>query len=128
MGEKIAFQTEKAAICGTSFSQAIIYNKELIFISGQGSIDSETNKPVHGTIEEETKRTMENIRIVLEQAGSCLNKILQVNVYLSNIREYDMFNSIYVQYFECDLPARSCIQAAKIPFSLKVEIDAIAYI
>ena len=127
MGEKKAFQTDKAAVTGGPYSQAIIHNG-LIYISGQGAIDPQTNQVKPGTIEEESELALENIRIILEEAGSSLNKILQVTVYLLDIKEYSRFNEFYKRYFQADLPARSCIQAAKLPFGIRVEINAIAHI
>ena len=127
MGNIKAFHTDKAAELGGPYSQAIIHN-DLIFLSGQGAIDPETNMVFHGTIEEETKITLENMRIILEEAGSSLEKILQVKVYLLDIREYGRFNEVYKQFFLRDQPARSCIQAGKLPFGVRVEMDAIACI
>ena len=125
MGEKEAFQTDKAAITGGPYSQAIIHNG-LIYTSGQGAIDPKTNEVCLGTIEEESKLAMENIRIILEEAGSSLDKVLKVTVHLLNMKEYGRFNEVYKKYFEKDLPARTCVQASKLPFGIRVEIDAIA--
>ena len=127
MGEKKAFQTDKAAVLGGPYSQAIIHN-DLIYISGQGAVHPQTNRITPGTIEEESELALENIRIILEEAGSSLNKVLQVTVYLLDMGEYVRFNEIYRKYFQTDLPARTCIQAGKLPFGIRVEIDAIGYI
>lgn len=126
MGEKRSFHTDKAAILGGPYSQAIIHNG-LIYISGQGAVHPQTNQITPGTIEEESELALENIRIILEEAGSSLNKVLQVTVYLLDMGEYVRFNEIYKRYFQTDLPARTCIQAGKLPFGIRVEIDAIAY-
>jgi 2-iminobutanoate/2-iminopropanoate deaminase len=127
MEEKRAFETEQAAVTGGPYSQAIIHNG-LIYLSGQGPIDPLTNQVMHGTIEQETQLALENIRIILEQAGSSLSKVLQVSAYLLNMREYGRFNETYARYFPEDPPARTCIQVARLPFDIRVEIDAIAYI
>ncbi|MBW1691069.1 MAG: hypothetical protein JRJ70_10040 [Deltaproteobacteria bacterium] len=115
MEEKRAFETEKAAVLGGPYSQAIIHNG-IIYLSGQGPIDPQTNQVIHGTIEQETELAMENIRIILEEAG------------LLNMREYGRFNEVYRRYFPQDPPARTCVQAARLPFDIRIEIDAIAYI
>ena len=125
MGEKKVFETDKAAVLGGPYSQATIHNG-LIYLSGQGPIDPETNDVVPGTIEQETELTLENIRIILEEAGSSLSKVLQVTAYLLNMREYGRFNEVYRRYFPQDPPARTCIQAARLPFGIRIEIDAIA--
>ena len=127
MGEKEAFHTDKAAVTGGPYSQAIVHNN-LIYLSGQGPVDPKTNQVLLGTIEEEAEVTLENIRIILEEADSSLSKVLQVTAYLANMREYGRFNDVYRRYFPEDPPARSCIQAARLPFDIRVEIDAIAYI
>jgi len=127
MGDKKPFETDKAAVLGGPYSQAIIH-KNLIYISGQGPVDPVSNRVRLGSIEEETQITLENIRIILEEAGSSLDKVLQVGVYLLDIKEYSRFNDVYRQYFLKDPPARSCIQAAKLPFGIRVEVDAVGYI
>ena len=127
MGDKKAFQTDKAAITGGPYSQAIIHNG-LIYVSGQGPINPQTNQIVLGTIEEEAELVLENIRIILEEAGSSLDKVIQVTAYLLNMKEYNRFNQVYKRYFKIDPPARTCVQAGKLPFGIRVEVDAIAYI
>ena len=127
MAEKRTFQTDKAAVTGGPYSQAVVHN-DLIYVSGQGAIDPQTNEVRLGTIEEESELVMENIRIILEEAGSSLANVLKVNVYLLQMKEYGRFNEIYKKCFQTDLPARSCIQAGKLPFGIRVEIDVIAYI
>ena len=127
MADKKALETDKAAIPGGPYSQAIIYNG-LIYLSGQGPIDPQTNQVVHGTIEQETELSMENIRIILEEAGSSLSNVLQITAYLVNMREYGRFNDVYKRYFPKEPPARTCIQAARLPFDIRVEINAIACI
>ena len=125
MGEKETFQTDKAAITGGPYSQATIHNG-LIYTSGQGAIDPNTNDVCLGTIEEESELALENIRIILEEAGSSLDKILKVTVHLLDMKEYSRFNEVYKKFFVRDLPARTCVQAARLPFGIRVEIDAIA--
>jgi 2-iminobutanoate/2-iminopropanoate deaminase len=126
MVEKKVFHTDKAAVAGGPYSQAVIHNG-LIYISGQGAIDPQTNEVKLGTIEEETQLVLENVRIILEEAGSSLDKVLQVTVYLLDMKEYGRFNEFYKRYFQGNFPARACVQAAKLPFGIRVEIAAIAY-
>ena len=127
MGEKRAFMTEKAAVTGGPYSQAIIHNG-LVYVSGQGAVEPGTNQIKLGTIEEEAELALNNIRIILEEAGSSLEKVLKVTVYLLDIADYARFNEVYKRYFKKDRPARVCIQAGKLPFNTRVEIDAIGYI
>jgi len=125
MGEKKAFQTNKAAVTGGPYSQAIIHNG-LIYLSGQGPIDAGTSQVTLGTIEEQTELALENMRVILEEAGSSLTKVLQVTVFLLDMKEYGRFNDVYKRHFQKDPPARTCVQVAKLPFGIRVEIDAIA--
>ncbi len=125
MAEKKVFETDKAAVLGGPYSQAVIHNG-LIYISGQGPIDPQTNELTLGTVEQEAQLTLENIRTILEEAGSSLDKVLQVTVFLLDMKEYGRFNEVYRRYFQKDLPARTCVQAGKLPFGIRVEIDAIA--
>jgi len=127
MVEKQAFMTDKAAVTGGPYSQAILHN-DLIYVSGQGAVDPETNQIKLGTVEEEAETALENIRIILLEAGSSLEKVLKVTVYLLDIEDYGRFNEVYKRYFKEDRPARVCIQAGKLPFNTRVEIDAIAHI
>ena len=126
MAEKISFHTDKAAELGGPYSQAIIY-KDMIYISGQGAVDPSTNQLITGTIENEAKLALENIKIIMESAGSSLDKILQVSVYLTDIRDYARFNEVYRNYFNDPMPARTCVEVRKLPFGLRVEIDTVGY-
>ena len=120
-----AFFTDKAAVTGGPYSQAIIHNG-LIYLSGQGCVDPATNEVRLGTIEKEAELALENIRIILEEAGSSLDKVLKVTAYLLDMNEYARFNAVYKRYFKEDPPARTCIQAGSLPFKTRVEIDLIA--
>lgn len=126
MAEKISFHTDKAAELGGPYSQAIIY-KDMIYISGQGAVDPSTNQLITGTIENEAKLALENIKIIMESAGSSLDKILQVSVYLTDIRDYARFNEVYRNYFNDPMPARTCVEVRKLPFGLRIEIDTVGY-
>ena len=125
MAEKKSFLTEKAAVTGGPYSQAVIHNG-LIYLSGTGAVDPISNRLMPGTIEEEAEMGLENMRIVLEEAGSSLQNVLKVNVYLLDMKEYDRFNAVYRRYFKTDPPARTCIQAGGLPFGIRVEMDCVA--
>ena len=127
MGEKEVFQTDKAAVTGGPYAQAIIHDG-LIYVSGQGAVDPETNKIKLGTVEEEAELALRNLKMILEEAGSSLKKALKVTVYLLDMEEFARFNGVYREYFGEHLPARTCIQAACLPFETRVEIDAIAHL
>jgi len=127
MEDKKVFETDKAAVTGGPYSQAIIHNG-IIYVSGQGAVDPRTNEIKPGTVEEEAGLALENLRIILAEAGSSLDRVLTVTVYLLDIAEYARFNEVYKQYFREKRPARTCIQAGNLPFNTRVEITATAYI
>ena len=127
MGDKKVFHTEKAAVTGGPYAQAIIHGG-LIYTAGQGAIDPETNQLKLGSVEEEAELALQNLKIILEEAGSSLKNVLKVTVYLLDMEEFARFNVVYKKYFGEDLPARTCIQAANLPFETRVEIEAIAHV
>ena len=106
------------------YSQAIKAGG-FVFCSGQIAIDPKTNEFKPGTIIEETTRVIENLKAVLEQANSGLEKTTKVTVYLLNIDNFTEMNKVYEKYF-LNKPARSTIEVSKLPKGAKVEIDAIA--
>ncbi|MEW5725946.1 MAG: Rid family detoxifying hydrolase [Thermodesulfobacteriota bacterium] len=122
---KKAFHPDQAGVTGGPYSQAVIHGG-LIFLSGQGALDPDTNQVSLGSIEHETELAFRNIRVILEAAGSSLDQVLRVTVYLLDLEEYGRFNELYRTYFSGPLPARTCIQAARLPFGTRVELDVIA--
>jgi len=127
MEKKKVFQTDKAAVTSAPYSQAIIHNG-VIYVAGLGAVDPRTNEIKLGTIEEEAELALENLRIILEEAGSSLDNALTVTVYLLDIAEYARFNEVYKKYFKENRPARTCIQAGSLPFGTRVEITTTAYV
>ena len=127
MAERKGLNTPQAAQMGGPYSQAIIY-KDMIYISGQGSVDPDTNRLMAGTIEKEAKMALQNIKIIMEAAGSSINNVLQVCVYLADIREYGRFNDIYRTFFQDPMPARTTVAVKNVPFGLRIEIDAVGHL
>ena len=100
---------------------------DLVFVSGQGSLDPKTGEVVRGDITEQMKITVENIRIILEGAGSSLKNVVKVTVYLSDMDLFSQMNELYKEYFGPVYPARTTIQAGRLPFDIDIEIDVTAY-
>jgi len=124
--KKIIF-TKKGPVTGAPYSQAIACDN-LLFVSGQGPVDPETGKVIYGSLKEEVKLTLENLKVILEAGGSSLENVLKVTIFLADMDDFSPMNEVYKEYFRENRPARTCIQAGKLPFDIKVEIDAIAYI
>lgn len=107
------------------YSQAIRANG-LIFVSGQTPIDPGTQQLISGSVGEQTERVLRNIEAILKQAGSSMAKIVRCGVFLKDMNDFAAMNEVYGKFFPNDPPARSTIQAARLPKDCQVEIDAIA--
>ena len=106
------------------FSDGIVAGG-FLFVSGQASVDFATSRFVLGTIEEETHRTLQNIRSIVEAAGATMNDVVKCTVHLSDIDDFDRYNAVYTQYFPDVKPARTTVQSV-LGKGIKVEIDCIA--
>jgi 2-iminobutanoate/2-iminopropanoate deaminase len=108
------------------YSQAIRANG-FIFISGQIALDPETQQLVTtNDIKIQTERVLQNVKGVLEEAGSSLPQVVRTTVFLADMDEFAAMNEIYARYFPAHPPARSTVQAARLPRDVRVEIDVIA--
>jgi 2-iminobutanoate/2-iminopropanoate deaminase len=107
------------------YSPAIRANG-FVFVSGQGPVDPQTGEVFRADIKQQTRLVLENIRAILEAAGSSLQKVVKSNVYLAEIADFAAMNEVYAAFFPSDPPARTTIQAAKLPLDIGVEIDVIA--
>lgn len=107
------------------YSVAVNYGN-LIFTSGQIPLDRQGN--VIGTdIKTQTRQTIENLKNILEENGSSIDKVIKTTVYLKDITEFAGMNEVYNEYFEDSAPARSTLEAARLPKDVKIEMDIIAY-
>jgi len=106
------------------YSQAIEANG-LVFCSGQIGIDPDAGTLVEG-IENQTKQVLDNLKHVLEEAGSGLEKVVKSTVYLSDISDYSKMNEIYSQYFTDHKPARAAFAVAALPLKALIEIEMVA--
>ncbi len=118
--------TDKAPQAIGPYTQAKIFGNTL-FTSGQIPINPATGELVEGGIEEQTKRVCENLKAVLEAAGTSLDKVVKTNCYLKDIGDFAKFNAVYAEYFT-GKPARSCVGGLQIPKGALVEVELIAEI
>jgi 2-iminobutanoate/2-iminopropanoate deaminase len=105
------------------YSPAIVADG-FVFVAGQGPINPKTNEFELADIRSETRRTLENVRTILQAAGSSLGEVVRVGVFLSDIKDFDGMNEVYKEFFPEDQPARTTVGAQL--RSIKVEIDCIA--
>ena len=117
--------TEQAPKAIGPYSQAVIANG-FAFLSGQIPLDPATNQLVDGGIAAQTERVLENLKSVLEAAGSSLDRVVKTTVYLKDMGEFAKMNEVYGRYFSSNAPARATIEAARLPRDVAVEIDCIA--
>lgn len=120
---KEQISTEKAPGAIGPYSQGIVLGN-LIFTSGQ--IPYTPDGQVSEDIAEQTRQSLENIKSVLEAAGSSLDKVVKCTVFIADMEQFSIINQVYAQYFTEPFPARSCVQAAYLPKGVGVEIEAIA--
>lgn len=109
------------------FSPAIQFG-DLLFVSGAGAHDPATHKVVEGPFQNQVKQCLENIKTVLEAAGSSLDRVLKCTVFLTDISKWGEMNVVYHQYFPTDPPARSTVGVKDLPGDSPVEIECIAYV
>jgi 2-iminobutanoate/2-iminopropanoate deaminase len=119
--------TEKAPKAIGPYSQAVVHNG-LAFLSGQIPLDPMTGQLVEGDITAQTTRVLENLKAVLEACGSGLDRVVKTTVYIKDMGEFAKMNEVYGKYFSESPPARSTVEAARLPRDVRVEIDAIAIV
>ena len=122
---KTIISTEQAPKAIGPYSQAVISNG-FAFLSGQIPLDPATNQLIEGGIAAQTERVLENLKSVLEAAGSSLDRVVKTTVYLKDMGEFAKMNEVYGRYFTSNAPARATVEAARLPRDVAVEIDCIA--
>jgi len=137
---KKAIQTEKAPKAIGPYSQAIVIDSQasghglpsannsggLLFLSGQIPIDPVTGSLVPGGIEEQAKQVFRNIHGILTEAGFGVEDVVKTTVFLKDLKDFDVMNRLYADFFTAPFPSRSCFEAAALPKGALVEIEAVA--
>ncbi|HEV2705977.1 MAG TPA: RidA family protein [Pyrinomonadaceae bacterium] len=129
---KEVIQTVKQIVATREAPQAIgpysqaVRAGGLVFLSGQIPLDPQTGEFVAGGIAEQTEQVLRNISKVLEAAGTGLDRVVKTTVYLADMDDFVAMNEVYKRYFDTEPPARSTVQAARLPRDARVEIDAVA--
>ncbi|MDX9960254.1 MAG: RidA family protein [Aliarcobacter sp.] len=124
---KTIISTSKAPSAIGPYNQATAFTN-LVFTSGQIALDPQTMEVVAGGVKEQTKQVMENLKAVLEEAGSSFENVLKTTCYLSDMDNFVAFNEVYGQYFKAETaPARSTVAVKTLPKNVLVEVDTIAF-
>lgn len=108
------------------YSQATAFGS-LVFTSGQLPIDKKIGKVVDGGIIEQSTQSLRNLKAVLEEGGASLDSVLKTTCFLSNIGDFQAFNSVYADVFTQNCPARSCFAVKELPLGVLIEVEAIAF-
>jgi 2-iminobutanoate/2-iminopropanoate deaminase len=127
MAELQRIQTERAPAAIGPYSQAMIAG-DLVYTAGQIPLDPETMQLVGDGIADQTQRVMQNLQAILEAAGASLGTVVKTTVFLADMDDFTSMNEIYAAFFGDHKPARSTVQAARLPKDVRVEIEAIARI
>jgi 2-iminobutanoate/2-iminopropanoate deaminase len=122
-----AVSTTEAPSAIGPYSQAIRAGA-LLFVSGQIAIDPHTGVMVEGDVAVQTHRVLRNLAAILEAAGGSLDRVVRSTVYLADMDDFAAMNEVYGTYFTTPAPARSTVQAARLPRDARVEIDVIAHV
>ncbi len=123
---KQCFNPLNAPVGGPPYSP-VVKAGGFAFISGQGPNAQDGSGVVHGTFEEETRLTLDNVKAMVEGIGATLDQVVKTTVFLADMNDFGEFNRIYAEYFTREHPARSCVQVARLPLDFKVEVEAIVY-
>lgn len=107
------------------YSQAIRANG-MVFLSGQIPLDPKTQQLVEGDVAAQTERVLENLKGVVEAAGSSLQHVVKTTVFLADMNDFTAMNEVYARYFVNHPPARSTVEVSRLPKNARVEIDLIA--
>ena len=122
---KEVISTDKGPKAIGPYSQAIKANG-LIFTAGQIPFDPATSQIVEGDVAIQTARVLENLKAIVEAAGSSLEKVVKTTVYLKDMNDFAAMNEVYGRYLSANAPARSTVEVARLPRDVKVEIEVIA--
>jgi len=125
---KSIIKTNKAPEAIGPYSQGVKVEKGgLIFVSGQIPINPESKELVSGSIGDETRQILVNLKAILEEAKSGLDKVVKTCVFLKNMDDFAQMNQVYSEFFKKDPPARSTVEVSRLPKGVRIEIEAIAY-
>jgi 2-iminobutanoate/2-iminopropanoate deaminase len=118
-------KTENAPGAIGPYSQAV-KTDNMVFVSGQLAFDPNTGNLVTDDIRTETRQALNNLKAILEAAGSGLEKVVKATVFIKNMDDFPLINEVYGEFFTENFPARACVEVARLPKDANVEVEAIA--
>ena len=125
---KQIIQTDRAPAAVGPYSQAVVIPcKELVFCAGQIPLDPATQQMVQGDIKVQTRRVLDNVKAVLEAAGTSFDRVIKTTVFLADMGDFASMNEVYKEYFPTNPPARSAVAVKTLPKDARVEIEVIAH-
>lgn len=122
---KKLINTKKAPAAIGAYSQAVEMNG-MLFVSGQIPFVPETMELISEDVQEQTEQSLKNLVAILEEAGYGIEDVVKTTVFIKDMNEFGLINEVYGEFFKDDKPARACVEVARLPKDVKVEIDAIA--
>jgi len=120
--------TDKAPAPIGPYSQAILVDEKFLYTAGQGPMDPATGKIVEGDIKEQTRQVMKNLEAILIAGGASFASVVKTTVFLKDMNEFAAMNEVYAEFLGASAPARSTIEAARLPRDIRVEIEVLAVI
>ena len=117
-------QTDEAPAAIGPYRQAVAAGG-MLYASGQIPLDPANGEVVSGGLPVQTKQVLENLKAVVEAAGSELSKVVKVTIYITDMKQFAVVNEIYGSYFSAPFPARACVEVSELPKGVEVEMDAI---
>lgn len=124
---KIIVKTDKAPDAVGPYSQGVsVESSRMVFTAGQIALDPNTNILVEGDIEVQTKRVLENLKAILESAGSGMENVVKTTVFLKDMNDFTRMNQIYETYFGGNPPARSAVEVTRLPKEALVMMECVA--
>lgn len=122
-------QTNKAPAPLGPYNQAVLASGWMLFVAGQVPIDAETGELVGENVGEQTEKALQNLKAIVEEAGSDLSQVVKTSVFLKDMNDFAAMNEVYAKHFgDASAPARACVEVSRLPKDVLVEIECIAVV
>lgn len=122
---KQIISTDKAPSAIGPYSQAV-WAGDFLFASGQVPVDPATGDLISQDVQEQAHQALKNVRSILETAGLTMDNVVKATVFIKNMDDFGKINEVYAQYFSTPFPARSCVEVARLPRDVQVEVEVVA--